>query len=38
MVALMSDADLARFIEAQGPVIEQVMAELHSGHKKSHWM
>ena len=30
--------DLARFAEAQSRVIEQVRAELRSGHKRGHWM
>lgn len=30
--------NLARFVEAQNPVLEQVRAELHSGRKTSHWM
>lgn len=30
--------DLARFIEAQAPVIEQARAELAAGRKASHWM
>jgi len=29
---------LARFLEAQGPVIDTVMAELARGRKESHWM
>lgn len=27
-----------RFLEAQNPVFEQVLAELHAGSKQSHWM
>jgi uncharacterized protein (DUF1810 family) len=34
----MSSYDLQRFIEAQQPVIERVLAELRSGQKRSHWM
>jgi uncharacterized protein (DUF1810 family) len=30
--------DLARFVEAQAPVWEQVRAELASGRKRTHWM
>jgi uncharacterized protein (DUF1810 family) len=30
--------DLARFVEAQSRVIEQVRAELRSGQKRGHWM
>ena len=30
--------DLARFVAAQGPVIERVYAELRAGRKTSHWM
>jgi len=30
--------DLQRFIDAQDNVFEQVMRELHSGRKVSHWM
>lgn len=30
--------DLARFVAAQEPVIEQVRAELRRGRKASHWM
>jgi uncharacterized protein (DUF1810 family) len=34
-----SDAfNLQRFVEAQAAVIEQVLAELRSGRKQSHWM
>lgn len=29
---------LERFVEAQAPVIERVMAELQDGEKQSHWM
>ena len=31
-------ADLSRFVEAQDRVYEQVLSELHSGRKTSHWM
>ncbi|MBU6424125.1 MAG: DUF1810 domain-containing protein [Chloroflexota bacterium] len=35
----MSDPhDLARFVEAQDPVYEQVTAELRRGRKTGHWM
>lgn len=35
----MEDAyDLQRFLRAQDPVMEQVMAELRAGAKRSHWM
>ena len=30
--------DLARFLAAQDPVIDRVMAELRTGKKRSHWM
>lgn len=30
--------DLHRFVDAQGPVIDRVMAELRGGQKRSHWM
>ena len=30
--------DLARFVDAQRPVIDDVMAELRAGRKRSHWM
>lgn len=30
--------DLARFLAAQAPVYEQVLAELRAGRKRSHWM
>ena len=30
--------DLERFVEAQEPVIETVLAELRAGHKHTHWM
>lgn len=30
--------DLQRFVRAQEPVMEQVMAELRAGAKRSHWM
>jgi uncharacterized protein (DUF1810 family) len=29
---------LERFVEAQAPVIEDVLAELRSGRKRTHWM
>lgn len=35
----MSDPfDLDRFVSAQAPVIDQVVAELRAGRKRSHWM
>ena len=30
--------DLERFVEAQGPVYEQVLSELAAGRKRTHWM
>lgn len=30
--------DLRRFVEAQAPVMERVLAELRAGRKRSHWM
>ena len=30
--------NLRRFISAQGPIYEIVLAELRSGHKRTHWM
>ncbi len=30
--------DLARFLDAQAPVIDAVRAELRAGRKRSHWM
>ena len=33
-----SQFDLERFVEAQDPVYATVVAELQSGHKRSHWM
>jgi uncharacterized protein (DUF1810 family) len=35
----MSDPhNLSRFVQAQAPVYDQVLAELGDGHKRSHWM
>jgi uncharacterized protein (DUF1810 family) len=34
----MTDTDLVRFIEAQAPVLDQVIAELRAGTKRTHWM
>ena len=34
----MDDGNLARFIRAQEDVFEQVLEELQSGKKRSHWM
>lgn len=31
-------SDLTRFLTAQSPVIDRVLAELHAGYKESHWM
>lgn len=30
--------DLSRFVDAQAPLIDRVLAELHQGRKASHWM
>jgi uncharacterized protein (DUF1810 family) len=30
--------DLQRFVDAQAPVYQQVLAELRHGQKRSHWM
>ncbi len=30
--------DLQRFVDAQASVYDQVLAELHAGRKRSHWM
>jgi uncharacterized protein (DUF1810 family) len=30
--------NLQRFVEAQAPVIEQALAEMQAGRKRSHWM
>ncbi len=30
--------DLQRFVDAQAPVIDQAVAELEAGRKRSHWM
>ena len=30
--------DLGRFVEAQRPVLQEVVAELEAGRKRSHWM
>jgi uncharacterized protein (DUF1810 family) len=30
--------DLQRFVEAQAPVYQRVVAELRHGQKQSHWM
>ena len=35
----MSDAfDLRRFVDAQSPIYDDVLAELRAGRKESHWM
>jgi uncharacterized protein (DUF1810 family) len=31
-------ADLGRFVDAQGGIYEQALAELRAGRKRSHWM
>ncbi len=31
-------SDLGRFVEAQAPVYDRVLAELRAGRKRSHWM
>jgi uncharacterized protein (DUF1810 family) len=33
-----SEYDLQRFVEAQGPVLDKVRAELLDGEKQTHWM
>jgi len=36
---MVNDAfDLERFVQAQGPVMEQVRSELRRGQKRGHWM
>jgi uncharacterized protein (DUF1810 family) len=30
--------DLQRFVDAQNPVIDDVLSELRAGRKRSHWM
>ncbi len=30
--------DLQRFVDAQAPIIDQAVAELEAGRKRSHWM
>lgn len=30
--------DLQRFVDAQAPVYDEVLAELRAGHKRSHWI
>ena len=30
--------DLARFVAAQSPVVDQVLADLRAGRKRTHWM
>jgi len=34
----MTDADLVRFLDAQDEIYDQVVAELTSGRKRTHWM
>jgi uncharacterized protein (DUF1810 family) len=36
--AMNPDYNLKRFVDAQAPAIDRVLAELADGHKKSHWM
>ena len=38
MTAQPDPHDLARFVQAQEPVLAQVLAELRDGEKRSHWM
>jgi uncharacterized protein (DUF1810 family) len=38
MRAEKTEVDLMRFVDAQAPVYEQVIGELRSGRKRSHWM
>jgi len=33
-----ADFNLERFVTAQAPVFETVLAELRAGRKRSHWM
>ena len=33
-----TDYNLQRFVDAQAPVYDKVLAELRAGHKQSHWM
>src|SRR5215475_8032493 len=35
---LMVDSEFEHFLEAQGPVYDQVVSELSRGQKRSHWM
>ena len=35
---MISDDELQRFVEAQDPIYESVVAELRAGSKQSHWM
>ena len=34
----MASIDLQRFVSAQDPIFEQVLAELKNGRKRGHWM
>ena len=34
----MNDHDLQRFVQAQEPLMDDVMAELRAGRKRTHWM
>ena len=34
----MTETDLARFVQAQAPVLDQVTAELSAGRKLTHWI
>ncbi len=36
--AMTDTHNLSRFEQAQAPVYDQVLAELHAGRKRSHWM
>ena len=36
--AIMTEADLIRFVDAQAQVYRQVVEELTEGHKQTHWM
>src|SRR4051812_2536479 len=35
---MLPESDLERFVQAQQPVYQSVLAELRSGRKTSHWM
>ena len=38
MTGIHDPHNLQRFVDAQNPVIEQVLSELRAGHKQGHWM